>query len=86
MWIGANDIGKEGLFRFINGTEFIPNKDTLYDWQMGQPNNSGNCVHIYMISTIAVKDDNCERVENIYGDEIPFHGLCEIKRYQNCIV
>ena len=53
---------------------------------MGQPNNSGNCVHIYMISTIAVKDANCERVENIYGDEIPFHGLCEIKRYQNCIV
>ena len=86
MWIGANDIGKEGLFRFINGTEFIPGKNTLYDWQVEQPNNSGNCVHINMISTIVVNDTDCKIVENVNGDEIPFYGLCEIKRYQNCIV
>jgi len=89
LWIGANDIGKEGNFRFLNGTKFQPSKDTLYDWGNDNPNNSqGNqdCVHIYMLDNICLNDTDCSKVESVFGDEIQMRGLCEIKRYQNCIV
>ena len=89
LWIGADDIGREGNFRFLNGTKFEPSDETLYDWESSNPsNNDGheNCVHVYGVLSNYVgilNDLSCDRV--IGGDDVPMRGLCEVKLYQNCI-
>ena len=89
LWIGANDNGKEGTFRLLNGTKFQPNRETLYDWSYNNPNNSDgvqDCVHIFLRESIGLNDMDCGRTKGTEGDGIEFRGLCEIKHYQNCIV
>ena len=89
LWIGADDIGREGTFRFLNGTKLDPGKESIYDWGYNNPSNSGgkeHCVHIFMRENVCLNDLSCDRVIGVEGDGIPMRGLCEIKRYQNCIV
>jgi len=86
LWIGANDIGLEGTFRILNGTRFEPSNYTLYDWKSGEPNNNDEEEHcVCIVEGLDILNDlPCDAVES--SNEIPMRGLCEVKRYQNCIV
>ena len=89
LWIGADDIGREGNFRFLNGTKFEPSIETLYDWGGSNPDNYGgeeNCVNIFggfsdLVGTL--NDMSCDW--DIAADDVAMRGLCEVKLYQNCI-
>ena len=88
LWIGADDIGREGTFRILNGTRFEPSNGTLYDWGSDEPSNQGgveHCVHVFEDAG-TLNDLSCDRVVGIGNDGIPMRGLCEVKRHQNCIV
>ena len=68
----------------MNGTEFFTDRNSLYDWAVGEPNNEGgeDCVHIYPsgLNDRLCYDTYWER------EGLPYHGLCEIKKVENCIV
>lgn len=55
-WIGANDIGTEGLFRWLDGS-----KIGFSNWKRGEPNNNGNedCVHLGNYGHGLWNDDQC---------------------------
>ena len=78
-WIGADDMGREGRFRFINGREMVANEDTLFRWQSGQyqdVDGTLDCVYVYTPT-----------MEMVYATcTTELYGVCEIKTHQNCIV
>ena len=56
-WIGANDIEKEGSFRWTDGSPLI-----FTDWGQDEPNNSGggeDCAHIYILKNNMWNDARC---------------------------
>ena len=81
LWVGANDLSKEGDFRLINGMKFEVDSDSLYGWD-GAPNDDHgeDCVHIYYQG--GYNDADCDDDSN---DGRDIHGLCEIKTPANCI-
>ena len=83
MWIGVNDLSKEEGFRLMNGTEFVADRNSVYDWSAGEPNNHDgeDCVLISP-KTNGLNDENCITPR----DAMSYYGLCEIKKVSNCIV
>ena len=85
FWIGADDLGREGSFRMLNGTKFEVDHNSLYGWYGNNPDDtSGNedCVHIWTTYD-GINDMPCTWVYNAGNDGKDFHGLCEIPLY-NC--
>ena len=86
FWIGADDLGREGTFRMLNGTKFEVGRNSLYDWYTNNPdNNNGieDCVHIWTTHN-SLNDADCTRYDNYDRDGKDFHGLCEIPEFR-CI-
>ena len=76
-------MSKEGDFRLMNGTEFVADHNSVYDWAVGEPNDEGDedCAHIYHDG---LNDRYCEY--SYWGTyDVYFYGLCEIKKVANCI-
>ena len=61
-WIGLNDIGTEGTFVWVDGSE-----STYRHWSPGQPDNGGSiedCVHTY--GNPFWNDEGCTETKNCY--------------------
>ena len=84
FWIGANDLGREGVFRMLNTTKFEVGYKSLYDWYGNNPDNKNveSCVHIWTTHN-GLNDASCTLYANADNDGKDFHGLCEIPQI-NC--
>ena len=60
----------------MNGTEFVADRNSVYDLAVGEPNDAGDedCVHISP-KTNGLNDENCITPR----DAMAYYGLCEIK-------
>ena len=59
------------MFQLINCQRFDPNQDgSMFEWDVDEPNNSGNEDCVEVRSNTKMNDEDCETYK---------HGLCEIK-------
>ena len=76
LFVGLNDKGEEGVWRFPSNEYFDPESDeALFKWASGEPNNSDkysdeNCAVVY--ASLKLNDFPCHFTR---------HGLCEVKVY-----
>ena len=86
FWIGANDLGREGSYRMVNGTVFEINSRSLYRWGDGKPDNccgGEDCLHIWTTRG-GINDAGCTVYANVGADGKYMHGICEIPKLKNC--
>ena len=62
MWIGANDMHREGTMVWVSDTTNV--SKGFSNWFPGEPNNSGrseHCVHIWSVQGYKWNDADCSK-------------------------
>ena len=93
LWIGVTDRDNEGTFKYLNNNQTVKmhvsqGETFLYHFKNDQPNGGirKNCVHcapliqqVREMDRNALNDAPCGTVTNLWGENVDFHGLCEIE-------
>ena len=71
LWVGLSDAGKEGVWRFLDGSKYDPSTEQQPAWGWGVVANRDiyNCAYVYAPSGVRMTDQACD---------YPLYGLCEI--------